>query len=334
MGWQDLLGSSIPETLTFPWTGGRSLRSGAKTWRVNGKLPKEHTWAVFEVNSKREANFKNESQDFDVSVVNHDIKTGYLVGDRFISDQAAVDPDPSNIQNYSETVYLIEPGLDRFCRVKAGRLCEGGLLIFLNQEMPLGPEDAVLNAFFNSHKSIDNIPGVPPALDASFRMEVWQREEVERRRIELERIRKEEEEQRLREERRQELIHSMGSGSSRREMALVDFAAAARAALAVGGAEYLDHRASYNKNEMVVQYRVDNSRFECTCDKASLRIIDAGICLNDHATGEKGDTRFSLESLPAVVLEARRKGKLVVFRHVGGEDYRNNYDDDDYDDDY
>ena len=334
MGWQDLLSSSSPEILIFPWTGGRNLRSGPKTWRINGKLPREHCWALFEVNSKREANFKNESQDFDVSIVNHDIKTGYLVGDRFISDQAAVDTNPSNIQNYSETVFLIEPGLDRFCRVKVGRLCEDGPLIFLNQEMPLGQEDAVLDAFFNNRKSVDHITGVPPALDASFRMEIWQRDEAEKRRIELERLRKEEEERRIKEERRQELINSMGSGSSRREMAQIDFAAAARAALAVGGAEYLDHRTSYNKTEMVVQFRLDNSRFECTCDKNSLRIIDAGICLNDHATGEKGDTRFSLESLPAVILEARRKGKLVVFRHVGGENYRNDYDDDYEDDDY
>jgi hypothetical protein len=34
----------------------------------------------------------------------------------------------------------------------------------------------------------------------------------------------------------------------------------------------------------------------------------------DHRTGEKGDTKFTLESLPGVVREAEREGVLVVFR--------------------
>ena len=47
-----------------------------------------------------------------------------------------------------------------------------------------------------------------------------------------------------------------------------------------------------------------------------LRIIDAGICLIDHDTNEKGDTFFTLESLPAVVQQAQRERRLVIFRHV------------------
>jgi hypothetical protein len=39
----------------------------------------------------------------------------------------------------------------------------------------------------------------------------------------------------------------------------------------------------------------------------------------------KGDTRFTLESLPTVVGEAIRTGKLVVYRHVDGD---RGYDDD------
>jgi len=38
--------------------------------------------------------------------------------------------------------------------------------------------------------------------------------------------------------------------------------------------------------------------------------------LTDHDTDERGDTYFTLESLPAVVREAEQRGKLVVFRHV------------------
>ncbi len=55
------------------------------------------------------------------------------------------------------------------------------------------------------------------------------------------------------------------------------------------------------------------------CEQATLRIVDAGICLVDYRTREKGDTRFTLESLPDVIREAIRNRVLHVFRHVGGE---------------
>jgi len=44
--------------------------------------------------------------------------------------------------------------------------------------------------------------------------------------------------------------------------------------------------------------------------------VDSGICLIDHTTEERGDARFTLESLPAVINEAINDQKLVVFRHV------------------
>jgi hypothetical protein len=183
--------------------------------------------------------------------------------------------------------------------------------------MPLGPEEQVLEAFLDKRPSVDDVKGVPPALDAAFRMETWQRLEVERRRAELERRRREEEERRLAEQRRQELLERLGDGVVRRRMARHDFEAAARAALAVGGAEYLDHRRSVRPDEMVVRFRLDHARFECTCEETTLRIIDAGICLVDSATDERGDTYFTLESLPGVIQQAIREGKLHVFRHVG-----------------
>jgi hypothetical protein len=108
--------------------------------------------------------------------------------------------------------------------------------------MPLGPEDEVLKAFEDESASVDNIRGVPPALDAAFRMERWQRIEAARRRAELERQRREEEEKRQKEERRKQIAEKLGDGAGRREMAQVDFAEAAKAALAVGGAHYLDFR--------------------------------------------------------------------------------------------
>ena len=66
---------------------------------------------------------------------------------------------------------------------------------------------------------------------------------------------------------------------------------------------------------MIVRFRVDRQRYTCTCDERTLQIIDSGICLIDHDTGEKGDTFFTLESLPGVIQQAQREGVLHVFRH-------------------
>jgi len=240
--------------------------------------------------------------------------TGYLVGNRLVSVDARVDPDPKNIVDHSEQVRLIEPGLDRFVLVSAGRICEDGPLIYIQQEMPLGPEFEVQTAFLDDQESVAEIKGVCPALDAAFRMEIWQRKEAERRRQELKERRKQEEEARQREAKRLEIIKNLGDGATRREVAKESFEDAARAALAVGGAEFLDCRPGL-QDEKIVKFRLNRERYECVCDK-NLRIIDAGVCLTDHDTGEKGDTLLTLESLPSVILEALALGELVVFRHV------------------
>jgi hypothetical protein len=73
---------------------------------------------------------------------------------------------------------------------------------------------------------------------------------------------------------------------------------------------------------MVLRFRFDGQRFECTCDRNTLQIVDAGICLtaeysdDEFDVGTKGDTWLTLESLPAVIREAQSEGRLVVFRHV------------------
>jgi hypothetical protein len=239
---------------------------------------------------------------------------GYLVGDRLVADDIYIDPDPKRIAKFSEKVFLLDEGLDRFARVCAGRVNKEGPLVYRGLEMPLGQEDQVLEAFLDQKTSITPIKGVSPALDAAFRMESWQRSGAERRRVELERLRREEEEKRQKEERRKELVRKLGDGEGRREMALHDFDAAARAALAVGGAVFLDAK-KLRHNEWAVRYRLDRQKFECVCDER-LRLIDAGICLTDHDTGEKGDMFFTLESIPGVVLQAQREHKLVIFRHV------------------
>lgn len=310
MGWRDLLKTDT-ESITLPWTGGGSLHSEDRTFKLATR-PREFGWYQFKVDGKTATD--PAPSDPALGLIKKPV-SGYLVGDRLVPDDTRIDPDPSKIIHHSEKVYLLPEELDRFSRVRAGRIYPEGPLIFLEQAFPLGPEDAVMNAYLDNLTSVSEIPGVAPALDAAFRMENFQREEAERRRQELARIRAEEEERRRQEERRKELLEKLGDGARRRELAREDFGEAAKAALTVGGAEFLDYRRSGRKGEFAVKYRVDGQRLECVCD-INLQIVDAGICLTNHTTHEKGDTYFTLESLPAVVRQAIREHKLVIWRHV------------------
>lgn len=311
MGWRALIENPKAKTMVSPWVGGRSLRSRTRTWRIE-KPPREHGWYEFNLGS-RTATVKGPSEPTPIFLAFHLV--GYLVGDHFIRKGSSVDPDPLKIFNQSERIYLVEEALDRFVLISAGRYYEDGPLIYHDQEFPEGPEEDVLNAFLDRKDSVSDIKGVTPALDAAFRMESWQRAETDRRRIELEQLRREEAERLALEQRRQELAEKLGDGAGRRELAIIDFEQAARAALAVGNAELLDVRNNTRRGEKVVRYRLDGQRYECICNER-MQIIDSGICLQDHGTGEKGDTYFTLESLPAVIRQADRENKLVVYRHV------------------
>jgi hypothetical protein len=312
MGWRDLLQTG-DETIVSPWVGGRSLHSAERGWSLDEPLPPQHGWHAFRLTGRR-ARWTGPAEPAP-NALGWRVE-GYLVGDRIVADGARVVSDPASIAECSERVHLVEPGLDRFVRIAAGCSFEKGPLVYVQQALPLGPEGDVLTAYLDEAPSVDAVKGVPPALDAAFRLESWRRAEAARRRAEVERLRREEEERRQREERRRELVNQLGDAEGRRRMAAIDFEAAARAALAVGGADHLDHRGAPRRGEMVVRFRLEGRRYECTCDEHTLRIIDAGICLVDHRTGERGDTMLTLESLPGVIREADREGRLVVFRHV------------------
>lgn len=342
LGWQDLL-ATPDDGVVYPWTGGREVRASGRTFQLKGKSPVEHGWYTFAVTGGRTATLKGPA---DVSpddlFAKNKLVRGYLIADRILSDNTKAVFSPSEIASQTEPVALLEPGLERFARIRAGRW-EDGRLVYVGQEFPLGPEDAVTAAFQDRKASVTDIPHVTPALNLAFAFETWNRVEAARLREEAARLAREEEARLEQEARRANLVRQLGDGHGRRQMAVVDFETAARAALRVGGAELLDFRDSHTANEAVVQFRYQNRRFECVCNKQTLRIVDAGICLVNHVTGERGDTKFTLESLPAVIGEAIRSGKLVVFRHVdqrGGyvrEDEdgwgRFNPDDDDFNED-
>ena len=314
MSWRDLLHQD-DERIVLPWIGGRELRSFSRKWTLVGRTPDEHGWYSFTLLKGRSAAL-HEAAELHAATLGQ-VHFGYLVGDHFATEHFIdrVVIDVADVAKKLPRVNLITDNVDRFARVSVGSVTSDGPLFFRQVEMPLGPEEDVLRAYEDQATDVNAIKGVTPALDAAFRMVTWQRAEAARRRIELERLRAEEEAKRVAEERRQNLVKQLGDGAGRREMAKVDFETAARAALAVGGAELLDWNKVRNRNEWIVRYRLERRRFECACDER-LHIIDAGICLQDHATGIKGDDRFTLESLPAVVREAMRLGVLVVFRNV------------------
>lgn len=323
---------SQDQRVVAPWVGGRSLHSGSngRTWKIIGKLPPEHGWYEFKTGS-REAMWNRDH----TGPISHEplsfIVKGHLVGDRLVPDGARVPTEIAELPECSEQVHLFEPGLDRFVRIVAGRTFEDGPLIFDCPDFPQGPEDAVRAAFISRKASLDGILGISPTLDIAFRLEVWHREETAKRRAEEQERRRLEEEKRVLEERRRKIVEQLGDGAGRREVAKLDFAEAAKAALAIGGAEFLDTRDSYQRGEKVVQFRLNARRYECTCNSETLSIIDAGICLTDHITRKSYDNLLTLESLPAVILAASREGKLVVLRHLdydeGDRDDRDDWDD-------
>jgi hypothetical protein len=308
--WRDLLQQG--EAIVSPWLGGRALRTFERAWNIEGRLPPEPGWHEFDVSGRR-ARWRRAAEP--TPDLLRQRARGYLIGDRLVPDTVRVRPELRELAGSFPRVYLIEPGLDRFARVVTGRFTEGGPLVFDALDFPLGPEADVGMALLDGRESLEGVPGVPPALDAAFRVEIWRRHEAERRRREAEEALRLERERSVREERRRQLREQLGDALLRREIAAVDFETAARAALAVGGAEYVDHQRAYRRGEMNVRFRFDGRYFACTCEERTLRIIDAGICLTDHDTGQKGDTLFTLESLPGVIRQADHDGVLVVFRH-------------------
>lgn len=311
MDWESLL-SEDNETITVPWTGGRKVYSNGRTFKIQGDLPNEFGWYSFNVISPRKVSLSEKAEPPMCWEEDYKTKVGYLIGDRFISDDSNYQVEPGNIFRYGERVFLIDPNMLPFSRVMIASF-ENKQNIFVRVEFPLGPEPFVLQALEDNRESLKHIPNVIPSLDLSFRHEVHRKKEAEKRRLEIEKARLEEDRRRQEEARRAALLSRIGTGDGRRALAAVDFAGACRACLGPSGAEYLSHR-HMDRNETAVRYRFRGHRLECVVNTQTLRIIDSGICLS--AGGVRGDTRFTLESLPGVVNEAVDRGVLHIYRYA------------------
>ena len=278
---------------------------------MEGPLPPEHGWHEFAVAGSKKATWlaAADVDAFTAMPPDAERRTGYMIGDRMLPDGVAVTLDPDRVLEQSVRVHVVEPGLPRFARGAAARW-EDDRWIWVGQEFPLGPEADVTEAWQDRMDSVDHVPGVPPALDLAFRWQRHLRAEAARRREQLA-------VERAAEEARRRFQEAVGTGEGRRELARRgNFELAAGAALEISGAELLDHRESMNEGERVVQFRFEGRRFECVVDRLTLRIVDAGICLVDYESDIRGDARFTLESLPAVIKEAIDIGALHVYRHL------------------
>ena len=308
----------------LPWLGGRKVYDRDRSYVIDGDPPPEHGWYSLAVDGSRKATVLAPCEADFAFDEGRSTVSGLVVGDRLIPDGARVVVDAEQLWRQTERLWLLPDGLDRFARALAVRTHDK--LVFLREEFPLGPEPEVRKAWEDGLDSVDHVAAVTPALDLAFR---FARRERQLRQERAERLRRErvEREERARREAeaharwvaqealRREVQELLGTAAGRRQLAAVDFAEAARAALAVSGAELLDERRSAVAGESVVVYRHRGQRFECVVETRTLRIVDAGICLEDHDTGERGDQRFTLESLPGVIDQAEREGRLVVWRH-------------------
>lgn len=329
MSWRDLL-TPVGETKILPWCGGGQLFEDNRTWYIKGKRPLEHGWYRFKVLGGREVSLESREEapipmDFGDKFSKGWFVKGYLVGDRMIPDGSGVDPNPDKLIEQTVPVFCVERGLEKFTRAIALCLPDDSGLIYLRQEFPDGPEQAALEAYQDRKTDLNDIPNVTPALDLAFRWVSLQRIRSEIRERELEALRLKRAAEEAEKARMEALMKDAGTALGRRALASRDFRTAAKEALKVGGAELLDVRESNRRGEMVVQYRFMERRLECVADAKTLQILDAGVCLTDHA-GIKGDTWLTLESIPGVIAQAIRERKLVVFR---GD--RNHYEDDDWD---
>lgn len=313
MTWKNLLREDTEKAL--PWFGFRKVHDSQRTWIVEGPKPAEHGWYLFKVGARRYCTLLGEAELDPDYMEGQWVHRGYLVGNHLVPDGYHVDTNPDRFVEQTRQVHCVPSGLDRIARaiVVADR---AGQLVFMSQDFPLGPEVEVTAAYLDRLPDVSHISGVIPSLDLAFRWVSHQRTLAEERQRELEVLREQERQRREREAEARMAMRDASTSIGRRTLAPANFTLAATMALQVSGAELLDARDSARRDEKIVQFRFRLQRFECVVDRQTLRVVDAGICLTDELTGEKGDTLFTLESLPGVIGEAIDRDCLVVYRHL------------------
>lgn len=153
MGWQDLINSGGVRVL--PWLGGNTVSAPNRAWTIQGRHPREYGWYQFNTTAARDCRLVGPAErDIDY-MVGLEVLRGFLVGDRFIPNDARVVPDPAKLIDQTEPVFCVDLGLDRFQKAAVVRDREGRLL-FMQLEFPEGPETEVLEAYQDRKDSVQD----------------------------------------------------------------------------------------------------------------------------------------------------------------------------------
>jgi hypothetical protein len=201
-------------------------------------------------------------------------------------------------------VFCLEPGSDWLQPAVVAEDPQGRL-IFTRKLWFKEQDRAVIEAFHDRAPSLAGIRHVTPALDLAFQWATQERLQGEQQRAAQEALI-------ARDRLLAEAIRTGQTAVGRRLIAEADFDQAATLALQQGDAVFLSSH-SIGRGERIVRYRCVGLRLECVVDAATLGVLDAGVCLT--ADGIRGDSLFTLESLPGVIREASNEGALVILRH-------------------
>ena len=257
----------------LPYFEGKTVCDSARTYRLRQGLdPGWHRFRIEGRYAESQGLTTAEPESWSLPSV-----SGYVVSGRLVT------------QARTERLFDLptDEGLPRFVPILAWRWFDGRYF-YAHQDFETDVELAVRFAY-EDEQSIAEIKGVTPELAQAFVLETTQRtllRERDERRRQVAELR----------DRRKAL--QLAQASLRDRIAL---------ALSHSGADLMDYRAAGGA-EVVVRYRLDRQRYECVVDTDSLRIVDAGICL------EGTDRELSLSSLPSAVREASQTGELYVFR--------------------
>lgn len=260
--------------MVLPYACGGKVTDGRRTWKLRTEL--DPGWYRFEEEGRflrcleaREPEWESWSRPADQGY----LSCGRIITMSFMGKLFGLPPE--------------EEG-DRFTPVIVRSWFDQSLW-FDGFDFEGDAEEQVREAF-EEERGIFDIKGVTPPLAQAYLLENTQRtlaREAEERRLAAE------------DEKRKvaELLRRQKSIEGRIAMAL-----------AHSRAELIDWRRS-GGNRAIVKYRLGGQRYECVVDTESLRILDAGICLDG------ADRSLNLSSLPSAVREAVNTGQLYVMRH-------------------
>ncbi len=232
----------------------------------------------------------------DLKEVSGHFYNGRFVGDTFQKNIFGIDAN--------------EPP-ERFAPITA-RVWYDGHYIFTGIGFESEAEGQVRDAFeegsvHRDGRGIDHVKGVVPSLASAYAAAVFDRE-LQHQAAELARLRAEEEAYLRREAERRAVaereLEELVRDRRRRDETFDDRVIAA---LAHTGAELVDWR-SQGGDQAIVKYRFGGEKYECVVDRATLQILDAGICLDG------ADQELNLSSLPSAVREAIATHQLHVYR--------------------